>query len=617
MKTSYSRLALLFIALFLFASTFYFQRWKSGGILAGGDSWEYYVYNPALFIHHDLDNLHTSITYRAIEGGNAEDTTREFQSAEYSYPGHWGRVVIKAPIGIAILQAPFFGIAHEAAKISGARTNGLSPLYLIIMHLSTTFYVIAGLFFLRKVLLLYFSEAVTSITLIGVSIATNLLFFCAQSSPMAHPYLFFLCSIIIYSTVFFYKTAGWRYALFIGFAAGLTAICRPNDILFLSIPLLFGLTGAKAIKQRAVFLRQNFLKILAAIMAFCLAIVPQMLYWRYTSGHWIYYSYGNETFDFSDPHIRQGLFGYANGFFPYAPVMLLALVGIPLLTFKSSSFKWLIPIFFIIHTYIIYSWWCWTYVNGLGSRPMVETYPLLAIPMATTVHYLFRERWGKWTLAILIPLFVAHQFSMAYQYGINLLWSEASNRAFYWSTLFKTKAEPTDLVVFDLGELQPTNTVLKQPLYFNTLLDSAGPLSTPIGENKYSLCLNQKGQTYTFIDTPISAFGLSKGDWIKVSCEVYSKAANSNLYDGTYVVVQLNRGNKITRRKALRMQNKIPNKPPYAIWHFEPQVSGSISFYSALPSATESTDTLKVFVINEGNATLLLNNMRIEAHREP
>lgn len=613
MKTPLSSLALLFIAVFLLASTFYFQRWKSGGILAGGDSWEYYVYNPALFIHHDLDNLHTSITHRSLEGGTYEDTTRNYQGPEYSYPGDGTKVVIKAPCGIAILQAPFFGIAHVLAKISGARANGLSPIYLILAHLSTTIYVMLGLFFLRRVLLLYFSDTVTALTLIAVSVATNLLYFCVETSPMAHPYLFGLCCLIIYGTVFFYKTAAWRYALLIGFAAGLTSICRPNDILFLLIPLLFGLTSLAAITQRFSFLQQNFLKILASIAAFSLAVLPQMVYWKYTSGHWVYYSYGNESFDFGHPHLYRGLFGFQNGFFPYAPVMLLAVAGMLPLLFKKSPFKILIPFFFTVHAYIIYSWWCWNYVNGLGSRPMVEVYPLLAIPMATTLNCMLKARIGKWIVAPMLLLFIVHQFIMSYQCSINLLWSEDSNRTFYWHTLFKTKTELSDLVVYDLGEVQPAEATLKHSIYLNALTDSISPFSQKSQDGQYVLKLKEKGQAYTFIDSTLGSCKLSNGDWLKVSFDAYNLRSNTNLYDCTNIVIQLKRGENATSYKTLRIQNKIPNKPPYGVWHFESPAKGKVSFYSQIPYGSLQTDKLKVFVMNDGNGELLIKNMQLDA----
>jgi hypothetical protein len=100
------------------------------------------------------------------------------------------------------------------------------------------------------------------------------------------------------------------------------------------------------------------------------------------SGNWLFYSYGNEGFDFLHPHIFDGLFCFKNGWLSYTPIMLFALIGIMLMHDKNK--KILLPLltFLAIHIYVINCWWCWHYVNGFGNRPMVETYPLLAVPFA-------------------------------------------------------------------------------------------------------------------------------------------------------------------------------------------------------------------------------------------
>lgn len=614
MHAPYSRYSLLFVMGFLLVSFFAFHRWQSGGILYGGDSWEYYTYNPSLFIHHDLDNLKTSIAWRCFENkSSVVDTSGHIAGPELTYPNGGDKVVIKAPCGIAILQAPFFAMGHLAARLSGQSANGFSPPYLIAVHFSVIFYVLLGLYYLRRTLRQFYSEWVTALTMLAVVPGTNLLYFCVETSPMAHPYLFFLCSIILYSTVQFYKIAYWKYALAIGLAGGLTAISRPNDLLFMLIPVLFGITGVDSIKGRFHFWKDNYLKIAASIFMFFVAVFPQMLYWKTMSGHWVYYSYGNETFDFSHPHILKGMLGFKNGWLPYAPIMLLAIAGIPLLYIRRTGFFLLTVVFITIHIYVIYSWWCWTYINGMGSRPMIETYPLLAIPMALSFDFITRKALTRLATTAVVLFAIIQQVFMCYQASINMLWTEVSNKTFYFHTMFKTRMDADDLIMFDVAEKQPAKTILKNSIYFETFNDSTAPFQqyNSVSNNGYSFALDDRILQFNFLNTTLGKCALAPGDWLKVSFDVCSPVSNTNLYDCATINVRLKRDTATIKLAPMRIQNKIPNKPPYGIWRFESPVCGHEYMHIRIPADAQLSDSVIVFGYNSASSTVLINNMRI------
>ena len=61
------------------------------------------------------------------------------------------------------------------------------------------FYLIFGLFFLRKTLLLFFSEFIASIVLVVLVVGTNLLYYSSSEPCMSHAYSFSLISIFIFS----------------------------------------------------------------------------------------------------------------------------------------------------------------------------------------------------------------------------------------------------------------------------------------------------------------------------------------------------------------------------------------------------------------------------------
>ena len=110
------------------------------------DALGYYQYLPAVFIHGDIGRqewLEGVDSLYQLSGGTIYQVTE--------LPN--GNRAMKYFCGIAILQAPFFGIGHVAAGISGAPQDGFSPPYQWAIALSPLVYCFIGLLLLRVVLL--------------------------------------------------------------------------------------------------------------------------------------------------------------------------------------------------------------------------------------------------------------------------------------------------------------------------------------------------------------------------------------------------------------------------------------------------------------------------------
>src|SRR5690606_24710330 len=111
----------------------------------------------------------------------------------------------------------------------------------------------------------------------------------------------------------------------------------------------------------------------------------------WATGSFLFYSYGSQGFDWQHPRIIDGLLSGRNGWLMYSPVMFLALAGM-FCHRKLKPWFWCLLVLVPIYCYIIYSWYCWNYINGLGSRPMVHLYALLALPVAAFMAYITRQR---------------------------------------------------------------------------------------------------------------------------------------------------------------------------------------------------------------------------------
>ena len=124
-RFSYRQLALTIIAGVYLVSFFNYNQWNKGAIIGGGDPMGYYIYLPSIFIHHDIVSLkqtaQTLFSYKVYP----PNSNSPCGIAE-CYVTPTGNSVIKYTLGAAILQAPFFTIAHGIAYIGGYTTDGFS-----------------------------------------------------------------------------------------------------------------------------------------------------------------------------------------------------------------------------------------------------------------------------------------------------------------------------------------------------------------------------------------------------------------------------------------------------------------------------------------------------------
>jgi hypothetical protein len=144
------------------------------------------------------------------------------------------------------------------------------------------------------------------------------------------------------------------------------------------------------------------------------------------------------AFYFTNPHILEGLFGFRKGWFIYTPVMLFSVVGLFFLKQNAKEYTRAIIVFLVLFVYVVFSWWCWWYGGSFGSRPMIETYGILALPLAAFLSQFFgRSLWRQTIVGAFLLFFVVlNQFQMS-QYRTSLLHWDSMTKEAYRAILFK------------------------------------------------------------------------------------------------------------------------------------------------------------------------------------
>jgi hypothetical protein len=389
-------------------------RGRPTPFIADGD--QYYCYVVAAFIQHDL--------------------AFGFPNSYWLTKAPNGKALPKVSMGLAVLFIPSFLVAHAIANLYGFAPDGYSAPYAYANHYFGILVVFLGLFYLRKVLLKYYSEAVTSLTLLSVFIGTNLLYYTVGWNIMPHGYLFTLFVLVVYYTQEWYKKLRRGYLFLLAFLLGYISLIRPTDCIVVLVPLCYGIRSGADIRLRLRLLWDQRINLVLASLVFILPWLPQLLYWKIYSGNLWFYSYGDEGFYFKDPQVLNVLFSYRKGWLIYTPVMVFALAGFLVMRKKCVDHFWSILIVFPVTLYLVSAWWCWWWGGCFGMRALIQYYALLALPMAAFYDRVMHGLWRKVTLIITVALLVTYNIHQTNKYKNCVLHWDSMTREAFWKSFF-------------------------------------------------------------------------------------------------------------------------------------------------------------------------------------
>ncbi len=139
----------LIVAFTAFISIAFFYHYGLTYYQWYGDSLGYYLYLPNIFINYNLSSIQDITTYDTMEEGVVSYVKKIPVTFQKSNSGVY---VNQYTIGVAIMEFPFFIIAHIYEIILSKDANGFSFSYNIAIRLSSIFYSILGLFFCYEIL---------------------------------------------------------------------------------------------------------------------------------------------------------------------------------------------------------------------------------------------------------------------------------------------------------------------------------------------------------------------------------------------------------------------------------------------------------------------------------
>lgn len=432
---------------------FDFGHWSNERAIRG-DGFGYYGYIEGALVNGDpLNTLHPK-------------TADHDGYRSWMHEGLPGKYLPKMTMGLAFAWMPGFYIADACASVFDYERNGWTTPYQLAVALTAILFLLLGCWALWQVLSQRFASWVASVTVFLIFYGTNLLHYSTSDSGMSHVYNFGLIAFYLWLNDRWLKDYKTKTLIVMSLILGWIVLIRPTNITIgLVTPiLLYAQTGSlrKLLQPQLA---------LAALVAFT-PIIPQLVFWKYTTGEWLNYSYENESFYWFTGNFVQGLFSYRNGWLLYTPIMIFALIGVFLSQKVDKGLFWASAIVIILHIYITFSWWCWYYGGSLSIRPMIDMYALCAIGLAGLLSFVFmRSRILSAVLIGLISLLVYNNLLQTNYFASSAIHDSEMTKKAFWA-YFLTPEVPSNLTLIGDAYREPDTERLRKGLPERTSFDT-------------------------------------------------------------------------------------------------------------------------------------------------
>ncbi len=353
---------LLVVLVFLFH--WGFQR-------AASDGREYFVQVRSLVMDRDLDFSNENAVF-GVRG----------TAAIYAF-------------GAPLLWTPFFVAAHLTIglwNLLGAElpANGFANPYQRAIGLGSLFYGFVGLVLCYRMLSQTFSRNLAAVTTLAVTLGSFVTWYLVVDNSMSHAASMFAVTLFIYV---WYRNRGLdptpRRAAALGAAAGLMAMVRWQNVLFMVLPLLEEAVVWR--REGASRFRRGLPAYGTFLAVFVVASFPQMAFWKTVSGSWIAPPAASHSVAWTEPQIVDVLFSSDRGLFSWTPLLLLAILGLPLFARRDRVFAAGLVLAFVGQVYIN------SLVeqggHGFGARKFSACLVIFAFGLAAAFQWMKERPW--------------------------------------------------------------------------------------------------------------------------------------------------------------------------------------------------------------------------------
>lgn len=387
--------------------------------IANYDGFGYYMYLPHLV---EKGNLYLTPEWAQAKQDEYCDGCEAYQLNQQAN----GNYIDIYQMGLSVVEAPSFFIAHIIAKFGGWKADGFSIPYQLAFICNALFFLLLGLYYLRKLLLEFASTSSVALVIPSLLFASNAFITFDSSIALQHLYLFTLNIIFTYFSYRYYKNEKKQHLIISILVFGLGTFIRPTQAILGIIP--FFLFGTK------YNWKKKFWKIILLFPASAfLWNSVHILYWFIVGGKLILLNLHVEEVVLTDPHFTEFIFSYKKGWIMYSPLFLLLIPGFIYLYKQSKSVFWGTFSLLIIYIWVMSSWENWWYAYSFGSRVMTDIYGVLAIPLVLVFHHFNSlNKILKVVLITFLILIIPHGLLQGYQFKQGVIHGERMSKQQFW-----------------------------------------------------------------------------------------------------------------------------------------------------------------------------------------
>ena len=577
------------------------------------DTFSYYLYLPATFIYDDVAMTKQDTLKSLFKKYEPSPTFYQIYQIEN---GNW---TPNYTCGFAIVWAPFFAIAHTWASLSDYYpADGLSYPYQFCIGMGTLLLTLFGIFFIRKILLKFFSDGVSAITMLFLVLGTNYFHEAFDDYLQPHALLFTGYSMLLYYTIQWHETFKRKYAIYIGFLAGIMILLRPSEILCVFIPLLWNVHSKQSLLDKINNVKQHFSHVFIAAACAFVVVVPQLLYYKAVTGDFIFFSYQRtEGFDFAHPHIWNSLFSFKKSWFVYTPVIIFPLIGIALLRKRKKEMYYAIAVFTILNFYLLCSWAAWWNGGSFGMRYFAESYAVLALPFAVVIQAFNNSKaWFKYSMYAILILLSSLNLFQTWQYVNWIIPADRMNWTYYKRIWLKTEVTDEDRSHMEIERnISETESFENEKDYnrrtigffnFETVNSDVIDLNrcdTFALSKPYSFRYGANDEWGPNFSIPYEDLVKPDKDhaWVRVSLDYFAGADIKE--NPTSVVINMPHGKYLLKYRAFNLE-KFP---------FKPNEWNHVVIDYMTPFPYMETDKIEVYLWHRGKKNFYTDNWHIEA----
>jgi hypothetical protein len=568
------------------------------------DVYGYYLYLPATFIYNDLGLKNKQWI---------EDTRTKYNPSPSIYQvtnGKNNSQVIIYNIGYSFIYAPGFFIAHALTPLLDQEADGFSKPYQYALEITAFLLTLLGLFLFRKIALRFFSDKTTALLQVLIFVGTNYYFQATYDGVMPHNILFTINCFIIWFTIQWHETKKLKHILLLAGFLGLASLCRPTEILWIVLPLGWGVYDKTTFLEKWLLIKNYFFQITLFSILFLSIISIQFLYYKYSTGYFRVFNLHAERFSFFDPYTSKFLFSYKKGWLLYTPVMILGIIGFYFL-FRKNKYIWLsLFSFFILNLYVTSSWECWWYAASFSQRPMVETYAMMLFPMGYLLNWL-NERQKNWQgmllYACLFLLVVLNVFQ-TWQFLNYIIDAERMTKEYYWAVFGKTSLLANERQYLSVDRSQSTfadyenytTGYSKKELFrlnFENNTD-ANIIDTTAAKGKKCFVLKGDVRQTPLFEIPYKELTCKSYVWIRASVWVYLTAPDTENNSCIFI------GMKTSQRPLKYLTSTYKNMELYK-WT-------EIHLDFITPISLHKDDLVQAYFKNTGMNPVLIDDFKVE-----